>query len=95
MKKLMKSLLFSMMLVLSPAVVLAGPVDINTASAEEIAKNLEGIGLRKAKEIVKYRTANGPFKAKKDLAKVQGIGLKTVEKNMNNIKLGKASGGGK
>ncbi len=95
MKKLMKSLLLSLVLAFSPVMLVAGPVDINTASAEEIARNLDGIGLKKAKEIVKYRTANGPFKAKKDLAKVQGIGTATVEKNMKNIKLGKGPAAGK
>ena len=63
----------------------AAPVDINTASAEEISNALTGIGLKKAEDIVAYRTQNGKFKSVNDLAAVKGIGEKTVEKNRDNI----------
>lgn len=67
--------------------VLAEPVDINKASAEEIAASLDGIGDKKAQEIVKYRKQNGPFKSIDELSNVKGIGSKTLAKNKKNIKL--------
>ena len=55
-------------------------VDINTASEAELA-TLTNIGEAKAREIVAYRKANGPFASVEDLAKVKGIGAATIEKN--------------
>ena len=55
-------------------------VDINTASEAELA-TLNNIGEAKAREIVAYRKANGPFASVEDLAKVKGIGAATIEKN--------------
>lgn len=65
----------------------AAPVDINSATADVIAKELDGIGPNKAAAIVKYREANGPFKNMQELLKVKGIGQKTLEQNRENIKL--------
>ena len=66
---------------------LAEPVNINKASAEEIAASLDGVGDKKAQEIVKYRKQNGSFKSIDELGNVKGIGDKTLAKNRNNIKL--------
>ena len=63
----------------------AGPVDINTADAATIAKELQGIGLSKAQAIVAYREKNGSFKSAEDLRKIKGIGAKTLERNRPNI----------
>tara|TARA_R110002096_G_scaffold152824_2_gene316032 strand:- start:990 stop:1226 length:237 start_codon:yes stop_codon:yes gene_type:complete len=60
-------------------------VNVNTAPAEEIAKQLNGIGTAKAEAIVSYRTQNGAFKTLQDLTKVKGIGAATVDKNRDNI----------
>ncbi len=59
----------------------AGPVNINTASAEQIATELKGIGDAKAQAIVAYRTRNGAFKSADELVRVKGIGEKTVAAN--------------
>lgn len=59
----------------------ADKVNINTATAEQIAESLNGIGMSKAQKIVAYRTENGPFKNLDELVLVKGIGLKTIEKN--------------
>jgi len=66
----------------------AEAVNINTADAVLIAKNLNGIGLKKAKAIVAYRDKHGKFKSAQDLAKVKGIGSKTVAKNKEYILVG-------
>lgn len=62
-------------------------VNVNSASAEEIATLLSGIGLKKAQAIVDYRQANGEFQTKQDLTKVKGIGEATVAKNEARILL--------
>ena len=63
-------------------VVYAGsPVNINTADAEEIAESLDGVGLKKAESIVKYREQIGTFQTLDELANVNGIGKKTLELN--------------
>lgn len=66
----------------------ADTVDINTADAQTIDRVLLNIGPSKAEAIVAHREANGPFKSLEQLAKVKGIGLKTVEKNRDRIQLG-------
>jgi competence protein ComEA len=65
----------------------AGPVDINTADAETISNELDGVGLSKAQAIVEYRRNHGPFKSADDLSLVKGIGDRTVEINRDNIKV--------
>ncbi|MGO1248108.1 MAG: ComEA family DNA-binding protein [Oceanisphaera sp.] len=55
-------------------------ININDANMEQLAM-LTGIGSAKAKAIVEYREANGPFDSVDDLAEVSGIGPATVEKN--------------
>jgi competence protein ComEA len=77
--------LLTLMIACLPLWVFAGPVDINTADAETISSELNGIGLAKAKAIVEYREKYGPFKNPEDLALVKGIGDRTVELNRANI----------
>jgi competence protein ComEA len=77
--------LFLAVLLTTPVAVLAGPVDINSADAETLAASIDGVGTQKAIAIVKYREANGPFASVDDLANVQGIGMKTVDRNRDNL----------
>ncbi len=65
----------------------ADAVNINTANVHDIAEGLQGIGTKKAQAIVTWRENNGQFKTQDDLNHVNGIGLKTIEKNKNNIQL--------
>lgn len=66
----------------------AAPVDLNSASADEIAQSLTGVGPVKAEAIVAERNQNGKFKDLDDLARrVNGIGPVTLEKNKDNIVL--------
>jgi competence protein ComEA len=66
----------------------AEPVNINTADATALAKALNGVGPAKAKAIVSYRDKNGPFKSVDQLAMVEGISQKLIDKNRADIKLG-------
>lgn len=63
----------------------AGKLNINSADAAAIQRDLIGIGELKAKAIVQYREANGPFASVDDLLEVKGIGVKTLEKNRDKI----------
>jgi competence protein ComEA len=62
-------------------------VNVNTATAEEIAEGLKGIGLTKAEAIVKYRNTNGTFAHVDELVNVKGIGVRTVDINREAITL--------
>jgi competence protein ComEA len=53
-------------------------ININTATQEEL-ESLPMIGPVLAKQIIDYRTANGPFKKIEDIVDVPGIGPKTFE----------------
>ena len=70
---------------LAPAAI-AGPVDVNTADAKTLARELDGVGMAKAEAIVSYREKNGPFKGADDLAKVKGLGKKLIDQNKSNLK---------
>ena len=48
------------------------PVNINTASAEELQK-LPGIGPATARAIIRHRTRNGPFRRVEELLIIRGI----------------------
>jgi competence protein ComEA len=80
-------------LVLLAPVIHAEPVNINTADASALAKALNGVGPAKAKAIVSYRDKNGPFKSVDQLAMVEGITQKLIEKNRADIKLGAEKSG--
>ena len=61
-----------------------GKINLNKATVEELSQ-LKGIGMKYAERIVQYRDKNGPFKNVEDILNVQGIGLRTLEKNKDRI----------
>jgi len=65
----------------------SGPVNINTATAEEIADSLKGVGESKAQLIIQYRDENGAFTHVDELINVKGIGISTIDKNRELILL--------
>lgn len=54
-------------------------VNLNKASLEEL-KQVQGLGGKRAQDIIDHREANGKFKSVDELKKVSGIGAKTIEK---------------
>lgn len=66
---------------------LANQININQASAEELAKHLNGIGLNKAKKIVEYREKFGPFVSIEQLKEVSGIGQSILDRNSGKLTL--------
>lgn len=87
--KLFQAFVLSLFLVFSSHFVAAAAIDINTANAENIAKVMTGVGLKKAEAIIAYRDKYGKFKSIDELTKVKGIGKKTVAKNRESIGVGK------
>ena len=65
---------------------IAGPVNVNTADAKTLARELQGIGMAKAEAIIAHREKNGPFKSVDDLVKVKGLGKKLVDQNKSNFR---------
>lgn len=60
-------------------------VNLNTADAEVLRRDLFGIGAAKAKAIIAYRDSNGPFTAVDELLEVKGIGKALLEKNRDRL----------
>jgi competence protein ComEA len=70
---------------IASSISMAAPVNINSASAEEISQALNGIGPSKAQAIVEYRETNGLFNQADEIVYVQGIGDTTYQKNRDDI----------
>jgi len=87
-----RTVIYTLIAALLPVGSWAGPVNINTADANTLARELDGIGPAKAQAIVDYRHKNGAFKTADDLLKVEGIGAKVLEQNRENIRVEKGSG---
>ena len=60
-------------------------VDINTADASSLAEVLDGVGLSRARSIIEWREANGPFEDPYDLVQVRGISERIVSLNESRI----------
>jgi competence protein ComEA len=78
---------------LAPLAAVSGPVNVNTADAETIAAELDGIGIARARAIVAYRQANGPFRSADDLLAVKGVGERILAANRDNIRVADAAPG--
>lgn len=62
-----------------------GKVNLNTADAATLQKELAGIGKNKADAIVAYREANGQFTSIDELIEVKGIGKAILDKNREKL----------
>lgn len=61
------------------------PVNLNTADAATLQKELIGIGKNKADAIVAYRETNGQFTSVDELIEVKGIGKAILDKNRDRL----------
>ncbi|WP_339461937.1 ComEA family DNA-binding protein [Pseudomonas sp. EA_105y_Pfl2_R69] len=98
---LLFALLASMSLVVSAAEVSSKPaspgeavqvataamVNLNTADAATLQRELLGIGQVKAEAIVAYREAHGNFASVDELLEVKGIGAAILEKNRDKLSI--------
>ncbi|GAB2518389.1 ComEA family DNA-binding protein [Microbulbifer agarilyticus] len=62
-------------------------VSLNTATSEELADALDGVGVARAELIIQYREENGSFSSVEELLEIKGIGVATLEKNKDRIQL--------
>jgi competence protein ComEA len=67
-------------------------VDLNSASAEQLAATLVGVGAAKAQAIIRYRDEVGPFRSVEELEEVKGIGPSIVKRNMSRINVSNPKG---
>ena len=75
------------LLLLGSGLAIADPVNINTADAETLARELVGIGPALAAAIIRDREANGPYESAAEITRVSGIGEKVLEDNRENIRV--------
>ncbi len=59
----------------------AQAINPNTATADELADELIGVGPKLAIKIVEFRQQNGEFKGIEDLMLVNGIGNAVIDNN--------------
>ncbi|EGN74927.1 competence protein ComEA-like protein with helix-hairpin-helix repeat region [Idiomarina sp. A28L] len=62
-------------------------ININRASAEELAAALRGVGMARARAIVKLREELGQFTDVEQLLQVRGLGVKVLNDNREKITL--------
>lgn len=96
----MRSLLLALvgaisLLGLPPAAAQSAPrvVNINTADAATLARELTGVGETRAAAIVAYRSKNGPFRSIEELTLVKGIGPRVIEQNRAILRVDPVRGG--
>ena len=65
----------------------AGRVNLNTADAPTLQRELSGIGETKAKAIVAYRDTHGAFASVDELLEVKGIGESILAKNRDKLSI--------
>ncbi len=63
------------------------PVDLNLADAS-LLDALPGVGPARARAIVEYRQANGPFRAVQELSRVPGIGPAALARLQGRVRVG-------
>lgn len=64
-----------------------GKINLNTADAPMLQRELSGIGETKAKAIVAYREAHGAFASVDELLEVKGIGESILAKNRDKLSI--------
>lgn len=67
------------------AVAQAGKVNLNSADAATLERELVGIGAAKAQAIIVHRETVGAFSSVDELLEVKGIGAAILEKNRDRL----------
>jgi competence protein ComEA len=75
------ALILGLLLLVFGTSVPAAQVNINTADAVTLARELKGVGIKRAQAIVDYRQKHGPFKSADELGLVKGIGPAVINNN--------------
>jgi len=60
-------------------------IDLNSADAATLQRELSGVGAAKARAIIEYREAHGPFASVDELLEVKGIGPAILQKNRSKL----------
>lgn len=60
-------------------------ININQATAKQIARSFKGIGKKRSESIVAYRTTHGAFKNLDELSKVAGLSPRFIKKNAERL----------
>lgn len=94
MRKAIKGFSLLVASVLAPGLLLADPVNINTADAETLAAELDGIGPALAAAIIRDREENGRFAAPEEIMRVNGIGPRVLEDNRDDIRVAETEAAG-
>jgi len=74
-------------LVTQAAASVSGTIDLNSADAATLQRELAGVGKAKADAIVAYRESNGPFSSVEELLEVKGIGKSIVDRNRDKLEV--------
>lgn len=80
-----KKIIFGLSLLFFSFIAMAKPLNINTATAEEIATTMKGVGSSKSKAIIEFREKHGKFERLDEIMRVKGIGFATLDKNREKI----------
>ena len=60
-------------------------INLNTANAETLRRELAGIGVAKAQAIIAHRDANGAFSSVDEMLEVNGIGKTLLDRNLDKL----------
>ena len=85
MRGVLRSLVFGAVALVGPQLLMAGPVNINEADAETLARELDGIGPALAEAIIRDREENGEYESPEQITRVRGIGPRVLEDNREYI----------
>lgn len=90
---MLKKASFILLLATTPVLALAAvnQVDINTASKQELLKDLTNITPKQADAILQYRKKHGAFVSLHDLTFAKGIGRDFILPNYDKMTVGKVS----
>lgn len=84
----LRTILATTCLLFAGALAAAPPVNINTAGPEVLAEAIDGVGIKRAEQIIRFREENGPFRSVDDLRNVQGIGERILEQSRSRLSVG-------